>query len=205
MILPSIIITFIGFLGFVIPSDSGEKISMGVASLLSMTVFLQNVADSLPPNSDSVPLIALYYFYSMLFVSLAILCTIITLNIHKRGDTCNKPVPKSIQKILFTWIGPILIGNLNDDNNNETIIQKNTNEKMENIELNINSNLNINIDLNEFIKSKENLSSTTADFVYKYQWSYLSKLIDLMFFYVFIFLKFLLLFIIYSRIPDFRL
>ncbi len=130
--------------------------------------------------------------------------TIITLNIHKRGDTCNKPVPKSIQKILFTWIGPILIGNLNDDNN-ETIIQKITNEKMENIELNINSNLNINIDLNEFIKSKENLSSTTADFVYKYQWSYLSKLIDLMFFYVFIFLKFLLLFIIYCRIPDFRL
>lgn len=30
---------------------------MGVTSLLSMTVFLQVVADSLPPNSDNVPLI----------------------------------------------------------------------------------------------------------------------------------------------------
>lgn len=40
MILPSILITIVGFLGFLIPPDSGEKVSMGVTTLLSMTVFL---------------------------------------------------------------------------------------------------------------------------------------------------------------------
>jgi len=57
MILPSLLITLVGFLGFLIPPDSGEKISMGVTTLLSMTVFLMVIADSMPPNSDSVPLI----------------------------------------------------------------------------------------------------------------------------------------------------
>ncbi len=59
MILPSVLITIVGFLGFVIPPDSGEKVSMGVTTLLSMTVFLQVVADSMPPNSDNVPLIGI--------------------------------------------------------------------------------------------------------------------------------------------------
>ena len=57
MILPSILITIVGFLGFLIPADSGEKVSMGVTTLLSMTVFLMVVAENMPPNSDSVPLI----------------------------------------------------------------------------------------------------------------------------------------------------
>jgi hypothetical protein len=51
------LITFVGFLGFLIPPDSGEKVSMGVTTLLSMTVFLMVVAENMPPNSDSVPLI----------------------------------------------------------------------------------------------------------------------------------------------------
>jgi nicotinic acetylcholine receptor len=43
-----------------IPADRGEKTSVGVTTLLSMTVFLMVVADSMPPNSDRVPLIGKY-------------------------------------------------------------------------------------------------------------------------------------------------
>jgi nicotinic acetylcholine receptor, invertebrate len=76
MILPCFLITIVAFLGFCVPSDSGsndlssilnhihyaclcsgEKVSIGVTTLLSMTVFLMMVADSMPPNSDSLPLI----------------------------------------------------------------------------------------------------------------------------------------------------
>ena len=62
MIMPSLLITLVGFLGFLIPPDSGEKISMGVTTLLSMTVFLMVIADSMPPNSDSVPLIGIFKY-----------------------------------------------------------------------------------------------------------------------------------------------
>jgi hypothetical protein len=57
MIMPSFLITFVGFLGFLIPADRGEKTGVGVTTLLSMTVFLMVIADSMPPNSDAVPLI----------------------------------------------------------------------------------------------------------------------------------------------------
>ena len=57
MILPCCIITLVALLGFYIPSDSGEKVTMGITTLLSMTVFLMLVAESMPPTSDVLPLI----------------------------------------------------------------------------------------------------------------------------------------------------
>ncbi len=78
MILPCFLITIVAFLGFCVPSDSGlfdncflsiniffllllgEKVSICVTTLLSMTVFLMLVAESMPPNSDSLPLIGIF-------------------------------------------------------------------------------------------------------------------------------------------------
>ncbi len=57
MIVPCFLITLVALLGFYIPSDSGEKVTMGITTLLSMTVFLMLVAESMPPNSDVLPLI----------------------------------------------------------------------------------------------------------------------------------------------------
>ena len=57
MVMPCILITLVALLGFYMPNDSGEKISMGITTLLSMTVFLMIVAEELPPVSDIVPLI----------------------------------------------------------------------------------------------------------------------------------------------------
>ncbi|RNA12245.1 neuronal acetylcholine receptor subunit alpha-10-like, partial [Brachionus plicatilis] len=111
MILPSMLITIVGFLGFLIPPDSGEKVSMGVTTLLSMTVFLMLVAESMPPNSDSVPLIASYYFGSMFIISLATAGTVLSLNIHKKGNE-GKPVSRIIQKLFFGVIAKILLINI---------------------------------------------------------------------------------------------
>ena len=57
MILPCVLITLVALLGFYIPSDSGEKVTMGITTLLSMTVFLMLVTESMPPTSDVLPLI----------------------------------------------------------------------------------------------------------------------------------------------------
>ena len=56
---------YVGFrAGFYMPSDSGEKVTMGITTLLSMTVFLMLVADSMPPTSDVLPLIGTQLWYS---------------------------------------------------------------------------------------------------------------------------------------------
>jgi hypothetical protein len=61
--LPCNLITFVALLGFYVPSDSGEKITMGITTLLSMTVFLMIVADSMPATSDVLPLIGRSNFH----------------------------------------------------------------------------------------------------------------------------------------------
>ena len=55
LILPSIFITFCSYLVFLLPPESGEKLSMSVTMLLSTTVFLLLVAEYLPAQSDVIP------------------------------------------------------------------------------------------------------------------------------------------------------
>jgi hypothetical protein len=43
-------ITGIALLGFYMPSGAGEKVSLGITSLLSTTVFLMLVAEGMPPT-----------------------------------------------------------------------------------------------------------------------------------------------------------
>ncbi|XP_014674123.1 PREDICTED: ligand-gated ion channel 4-like, partial [Priapulus caudatus] len=61
LVLPCVLITAVALLGFYMPSDSGEKVTLGITTLLSMTVFLMLVAESMPPTSEEIPLIGMYY------------------------------------------------------------------------------------------------------------------------------------------------
>lgn len=44
-------------LGFTLPPDSGEKLTLGVTILLSLTVFMLQLTEALPPTSDAVSII----------------------------------------------------------------------------------------------------------------------------------------------------
>ena len=57
LILPCVFITATTILVFYLPPESGEKVSLGVTVLLALTVFLLLVAEIMPPQSDSIPLI----------------------------------------------------------------------------------------------------------------------------------------------------
>lgn len=59
MVMPCVLITIVALLGFYMPPESGEKVSMGITTLLSIVVFLMIVAESMPPTSDVVPLIGM--------------------------------------------------------------------------------------------------------------------------------------------------
>ena len=55
--MPCLLITGIGMLVFLMPPESGEKMSMGITVLLSLCVFLLMVADRMPATSETIPLI----------------------------------------------------------------------------------------------------------------------------------------------------
>nr|KAG5705205.1 hypothetical protein BaRGS_011231 [Batillaria attramentaria] len=106
MILPCILITLVALLGFYIPSDSGEKVTMGITTLLSMTVFMMLVTENMPPTSDVLPLIGIYYGMTIFIVSFATGMTVFTLNIHHKGQR-GKGVPAVIKLICFRFLAKL--------------------------------------------------------------------------------------------------
>lgn len=72
-------------LGFTLPPDSGEKLSLGVTILLSLTVFLNMVAETMPATSDAVPLLGTYFNCIMFMVASSVVSTILILNYHHRN------------------------------------------------------------------------------------------------------------------------
>ncbi|KAH3839130.1 neuronal acetylcholine receptor subunit alpha-7-like [Dreissena polymorpha] len=93
IIIPCLLISSMSLLLFLLPPDAGEKISLGVTILLSLMVFLLLVAETMPPTSDALPLIGIYFCCIMVMTSLSVLFTVVVLNFHYRGpETHELPI-----------------------------------------------------------------------------------------------------------------
>ncbi|NXX21863.1 ACHA7 protein, partial [Podargus strigoides] len=65
LLIPCFLISGLALLVFLMPADSGEKISLGITVLLSLTVFMLLVAEIMPATSYSVPLIGKLIFSTL--------------------------------------------------------------------------------------------------------------------------------------------
>ncbi|XP_043267486.1 neuronal acetylcholine receptor subunit alpha-7-like [Venturia canescens] len=99
LILPCLLINGIALLVFYVPSESGEKVTLGISALLSMTVFLMTIRETLPPT-EKTPLISLYYGVSICLVSFASGLAVVTLNIHHRGVRGTR-VPAIVRSLVL--------------------------------------------------------------------------------------------------------
>jgi len=106
LILPCLLINGIALLVFYVPSESGEKVTLGISALLSMTVFLMTIRESLPPT-EKTPLISLYYGVSICLVSFASGLSVVTLNLHHRGLRGTE-VPRIFRRIILGGLGRLV-------------------------------------------------------------------------------------------------
>ncbi|XP_028322142.1 neuronal acetylcholine receptor subunit alpha-10-like [Gouania willdenowi] len=105
LLIPCMMISFLAPLGFYLPADSGEKVSLGVTVLLALTVFQLLVAESMPP-SESVPLIGKYYIATMTMVTASTALTIFIMNIHHCGPEA-QPVPAWASRLILKHLARI--------------------------------------------------------------------------------------------------
>jgi nicotinic acetylcholine receptor, invertebrate len=103
MVFPCLLITLVAFLGFYLPPGSTEKVNIGITTLLSVTVFLMLVAESMPPTSEQIPLLGIYYFATISIVSFSTSLAVITLNINNKGRD-GQEVPRILKIIFFKYL-----------------------------------------------------------------------------------------------------
>ncbi|XP_054721817.1 acetylcholine receptor subunit alpha-like [Uloborus diversus] len=107
LIIPCMGISFLTVLVFYLPSDSGEKVTLSISILLSLTVFFLLLAEIIPPTSLVVPLLGKYLLFTMILVTLSICVTVVVLNVHFRTSSTHKMAPWV--KRVFLQILPRLL------------------------------------------------------------------------------------------------
>ncbi|KAL3289864.1 hypothetical protein HHI36_023255 [Cryptolaemus montrouzieri] len=103
LIVPCVLISSMALLGFTLPPDSGEKLTLGVTILLSLTVFLNLVAETLPQVSDAIPLLGTYFNCIMFMVASSVVLTVVVLNYHHRKPDIHE-MPQWIKTVFLQWL-----------------------------------------------------------------------------------------------------
>ncbi|OAF71716.1 Acetylcholine receptor subunit alpha [Intoshia linei] len=107
IIVPCALISSLTMIMFLLPQDSGEKVSLGVTILLSLSVFSLIVADSVPTTSMSVPIVGVYFQTVMLMCTVSVVMAIFILNLHHRKPTMYI-MPNWIRIVVCEWLAWIL-------------------------------------------------------------------------------------------------
>ncbi|XP_018010040.2 acetylcholine receptor subunit alpha-1-A-like [Hyalella azteca] len=83
-VVPGILINICALLVFLLPVESGEKVGLGVNSMLAMIVFLIAMTENLPPT-EKLPLAGVYYGVCLSLVAINIAFSVYVLNLNYTG------------------------------------------------------------------------------------------------------------------------
>lgn len=84
-IIPCVALSFLTVCTFYLPVVSGEKISLCISILVSLTVFFLLLSETIPPTSLVTPLIGKYLLFTLFMVTLSVMVTVYVLNVHYRS------------------------------------------------------------------------------------------------------------------------
>uniref|UniRef100_UPI00398F0C0C neuronal acetylcholine receptor subunit alpha-3-like n=1 Tax=Pristiophorus japonicus TaxID=55135 RepID=UPI00398F0C0C len=108
LIIPCLLISFLTVLVFYLPSDCGEKVTLCISVLLSLTVFLLVITETIPSTSLVIPLIGEYLLFTMIFVTLSIVITVFVLNVHYRTPTTHI-MPEWVRRVFLHFLPRVML------------------------------------------------------------------------------------------------
>ncbi len=108
LIIPCFSINMLTCLTFYLPSDSGEKISLCISILLSLSIFQILLMELIPATSMSIPLLGKYILFTMVLVSISVSVSVVTLSIRFRSIATHQ-MPELTRKIFLQIMPRILL------------------------------------------------------------------------------------------------
>ena len=103
LIIPCVSLTILTILEFYLPSDCGEKISLCISVLLSLSLFQLLLMEIIPPTSITIPLVGKYILLTTFFVSLSVTLTVFILNVNFRSETSHE-MPRWMKQLLLEFL-----------------------------------------------------------------------------------------------------
>uniref|UniRef100_A0A0N5CG98 Nicotinic acetylcholine receptor n=1 Tax=Strongyloides papillosus TaxID=174720 RepID=A0A0N5CG98_STREA len=107
LIIPTVLMAFLSMTVFLLPTQSGEKMTLIMNVLLSIVLFLLLVSKILPPTSSTIPLMAKYLLLTFVLNIITIIVTVIIINIYFRGPTTHR-MPRWV-RIIFLKFMPFIL------------------------------------------------------------------------------------------------
>ncbi len=109
VIMPTAMISALSTVAFLLPNESGEKITFSVTVFLAFCVNLLVVTNHVPASSESFPIIGHYYLFCIMIVAVSIFMTTIVLSFHFQGEHMHlSPIPPLIKTVMFNYVAPVL-------------------------------------------------------------------------------------------------
>ena len=100
LVIPSSLLSILVLISFVLPADSGERISLCITLLLTVTLFQQLTSEMIPRSQ--IPKLSMYLFVLLVILMLALIANAFVINIHFRGT---RKMSSITMKILLGALG----------------------------------------------------------------------------------------------------
>ena len=97
LILPVVCMTVLNLLVFVLPVESGERVSYSITVLLAIAVFFTLVGENLPKTSFRTAIVS-YFLFSYLIIS-TVICAFVILSSSLYYADAKRPVPKLLLRV----------------------------------------------------------------------------------------------------------
>ena len=99
ILLPMVFMVVLNLLVFILPVDSGERVSYSITVLLAIAVFLTLVGDNLPKTSKPTAMLSYFLLGDLVLSALICFIVIVGLTFYYKDDI-EHPVPKWLVKIV---------------------------------------------------------------------------------------------------------
>ena len=102
LVIPSALLSSLALLSFILPADSGERISLCITILLTVTLFQQLTLEMIPRSQ--MPYLSIYFFITAIASAVILVINAVIINLYFGNS---RRMPSMLRKIVLVGLGKV--------------------------------------------------------------------------------------------------